>query len=96
MKKLLVIILALGLFSAMPVLAAEHAGMDMSSHEGMKMDTAEGARECALQAETIQAKIKRLNAEVAKGSKKYSADDIKQLQKKLKEANEILDQINRN
>ena len=96
MKKLLVIILALGLFSAMPVLAAEHAGMDMSSHQGMTMNTAEGARECALQAETIQQKIKRLNAEVAKGSKKYSADDIKQLQKKLKEANEILDQINRN
>jgi len=96
MKKLLVIILALGLFSAMPVLAAEHAGMDMSSHEGMKMDTAEGARECALQAESIQQKIKRLNAEIAKGSKKYSADDLKKLEKKLKEANEILDQINRN
>jgi hypothetical protein len=96
MKKLLVIILALGLFSAMPVLAAEHAGMDMGSHEGMKMDTAEGARECALQAESIQQKIKRLNAEIAKGSKKYSADDLKKLEKKLKEANEILDQINRN
>lgn len=96
MKKLVVVLMALGLFGAMPVLAADHAGMDMSSHEGMTMDTAEGARECALQAETIQAKIKRLNAEIAKGSKKYSTDDIKQLQKKLKEANEILDQINRN
>jgi hypothetical protein len=96
MKKLLVIILALGLFSAMPVLAAEHAGMDMSSHEGMKMDTAEGARECALQAETIQQKIKRLNAEVAAGSKKHNAEELKKLEKKLKEANEILDQMNRN
>jgi len=88
MKKILVVLMAVGLFGAMPALSAEH--------EGMKMDTAEGARECVLQAETIQAKIKRLNDEVAKGSKKYSADDIKQLQKKLKEANEILDQINRN
>jgi len=96
MKKLLVIILALGLFSAMPVLAAEHAGMDMSSHEGMKMDTAEGARECALQAETIQQKIKRLNAEVAAGSKKHNAEELKKLEKKLKEANEILDHMNRN
>jgi hypothetical protein len=96
MKKLLVIILALGLFSAMPVLAAEHAGMDMSSHEGMKMDTAEGARECALQAETIQQKIKRLNAEVVAGSKKHNAEELKKLEKKLKEANEILDQMNRN
>ena len=96
MKKLLVIIMALGLFGAMPVLAAEHDGMKMGSHEGMKMDTAEGARECALQAESIQQKIKRLNDEIAKGSKKYSADDLKKLEKKLKEANEILDQINRN
>lgn len=96
MKKLLVIILALGLFSAMPVLAAEHTGMDMSSHEGMTMDTAEGARQCALQAETIQQKIKRLNAEVAAGSKKHNPEELKKLEKKLKEANEILDQLNRN
>ena len=84
------------MFSAMPVLAAEHAGMDMSSHEGMKMETADGTRECALQAETIQQKIKRLNAEVATGSKKHNPEELKKLEKKLKEANEILDQMNRN
>lgn len=96
MKKLLVIIMALGLFSAMPVLAAEHAGMDMGSHKGMTMDTAEGARECALQAETIQQKIKRLNAEVASGSKKYSAEELKKLENKLKEANDLLDNLGKN
>jgi hypothetical protein len=88
--------MAVGMFSAMPVLAADHAGMDMSSHEGMKMETAEGARECALQAETIQAKIKRLNAEVASGSRKHNPEELKKLEKKLKEANNILDQLNRN
>lgn len=88
MKKLLVVIMAFGLFAAMPALAAEH--------EGMKMDTPDGVQECALQAETIQAKIKRLDAEIAKGSKKYSVDELKNLEKKLKEANEILDQLNRN
>jgi len=95
MKKTMVILMALGMFGAMPVLAAEHEGMDMGSHEGMKMDTAEGARECALQAETIQAKIKRLNAEVANGSKKYSADDLKKLKNKLKEANDLLDNLSK-
>ena len=80
----------------MPVLAAEHAGMDMSSHQGMKMETADGTRECALQAETIQQKIKRLNAEVASGSKKHNPEELKKLEKKLKEANELLDQMNRN
>jgi hypothetical protein len=96
MKKLLVILLAFGLFGAMPVLAAEHEGMNMNSHEGMKMDTSDGVRECALQAETIQQKIKRLEAEVASGSNKYSADDLKKIEKKLKEANYILDLLNRN
>ena len=96
MKKTIVILMALGMFGAMPVLAAEHAGMDMSSHQGMKMETADGTRECALQAETIQQKIKRLNAEVATGSKKHNPEELKKLEKKLKEANEILDQMNRN
>jgi hypothetical protein len=96
MKKLLVIIAALGLFGAMPVLAAEHEGMKMGSHEGMKMETSTGTRECALQAESIQEKIKRLDAEVAKGTKTHSAADLKKLENKLKEANGLLDQLNRN
>ena len=83
MKKLLIIILAFGLFGVLPVLAAEH--------EGMKMDTSEGVRECALQAESIQQKIKRLDAEIAKGTKKYSVDELKNLEKKLKEANDTLE-----
>ena len=93
MKKIIVVLMALGLFGAMPVLAAEHEGMKMDSHEGMTMDTPDGMRECALQAETIQQKIKRLNAEVATGSKKYSAEELKKLENKLKEANDLLDNL---
>jgi hypothetical protein len=87
MKKLVVALLAVGLFGAMPVLAAEH--------EGMKMDTPTGTRECALQAESIQQKIKRLDSEIAKGTKKYSVNELNKLELKLKEANNILDQLNR-
>jgi len=87
-KKLLVVAMAAGLFAAMPAFAADHADM--------KMDTKEGVRECALKAESIQEKIKRLETEVAKGEKKYNAKELKKLEKKLKEANEILDQLNRN
>jgi hypothetical protein len=96
MKKLLVIIAALGLFGALPVLAAEHEGMKMGSHEGMKMETPTGTRECALQAESIQEKIKRLDAEVAKGSKKYNANELKKLENKLREANDLLENLGRN
>jgi septal ring factor EnvC (AmiA/AmiB activator) len=94
MKKLLVLLMALGLFAAMPVLAAEHDGMKMDSHAGMKMDTPDGMRECALQAESIQQKIKRLNTEIAKGTKKHSAEDLKKLENQLKETNKLLDQMN--
>ena len=92
MKKLLVILVASGLF-AMPAFAAEHEGMKMRSQEGMTMNTDDGLRQCALQAETIQQKIKRLNAEAASGSKQYNTQELKKLENKLKEANETLDNL---
>ena len=87
MKRLVLVLMAVGLFGAMPAFAAEHAGM--------KMDTKEGVRECALQAETIQEKIKRLETEVAKGEKKYDAKTLKKLKGKLDEAGKILDLLNK-
>lgn len=87
MKRLLVVAMAVGLFGAMPALADDHAGM--------KMDTKEGVRQCALASESIQEKIKRLEGEVAKGEKKYSAKELNNLKKKLNEANKILDGLNR-
>ena len=93
MKKLLMVLMAAGMFSALPVLAAEHGDMKMDMHEGMKMDTDEGARQCALQAESIQQKIKRIQVEIKKGSKAHSAEDLKKLEDKLKEANDLLDTL---
>jgi len=91
MKKLAAVLMVVGLFGAMPVFAAEHEGMKMDAKDGMKMETKDGMRECALQAETLQQKIKRIQTEIKKGSKKYSAEDIKKLNAKLKEANDTLD-----
>jgi len=88
MKKLAIVLMTVGLFGAMPVLAAEHGNM--------KMDTKEGVRECALQAESIQQKIKRIQGEIKKGSKKYSAEDLKTLEDKLKETNELLKKMTTN
>lgn len=86
MKRLLVVAMAVGLFGAMPAFA---------EHPEMKMDH-EGVRQCALQAESLQEKIKRLESEVAKGEKKYDAKTLKKLKSKLDEANKILDQLNKN
>lgn len=87
MKRLAVAIMAVGLFGAMPAFA--------DTHDSMKMDTKEGMRECALQAESIQKKIKRIQSEVKKGSQKYTAEELKTLNQKLKEANETLDSISK-
>lgn len=89
MKKMLIGLLAVGLFSAMPVLAAEH-GMKMESKGSMKMETKDGIRECMLVSESIQDKIKRFEAEVAKGDKKADPKEMKKLKRKLDEANKML------
>ncbi|WP_041532998.1 hypothetical protein [Pelobacter propionicus] len=83
MRRLLLVLTAVGLFGAMPAFAG---------HADMKMEH-EGARQCALQSESIQEKVKRLEAEIAKGEKKYSAEDLKKLENKLKETNDFIDKM---
>ena len=51
------------------------------------------AKNCANEVNSIQQKIKKLNAEIKKGKKVYSADEIKKLQDKLKEAEELVDKM---
>ena len=88
MKKLIVALMAVGLLGAVPVLAAHH--------ESKAMDPKEEVRQCALQAESIQQKIARIQKEIKKGSKAYSAEDLNKLEDKLKEANKILEELNKN
>ncbi len=87
MKKLLMVVMVLGLSVALPLLAAEQGSM--------KMESSEGVRKFALQAESIQQKIKRLQAEVQKGEKVYSVEDLKKLEDKLKEANKLLEDMSK-
>lgn len=93
MKKIAVVAVAFGLFSAMPAFA-EHA-KTTAEHESMMMDTHEGMRACALQAETIQQKIRRIEGEIKKGSTKYNAEELKTLENKLKDANDLLDNLDK-
>lgn len=82
-RKLALVLVAVGMFSAMPAFAA---------HDTMKMEH-EGARQCALQAESLQEKIQRIQKEIKQGSKKYTAEELKKLEEKLKEANDTLDNL---
>lgn len=48
---------------------------------------------CLKQADVIQKRIKKINSEIKKGDKKYSPEQLKQLEQKLKETRELLDKL---
>ena len=83
MKKSILMLMVAGLFAAMPALAVEHE----------MMSTQEKMQRCAEQNEAIGKKIERLQGEIKKGNKKYSAEELKNLEAKLAEANFMLDSI---
>ncbi|HEY5973251.1 MAG TPA: hypothetical protein VIU41_00775 [Geobacteraceae bacterium] len=87
MKKVAIMIMAAFVMSAaVPAFAAE-----MTKEE--KDQCLLASKGCASEVDSIQKKIKKLNAEIKKGKKTYSAEDLKKLQGKLKEAEDLLDQI---
>lgn len=51
------------------------------------------AKGCAAEVDSIQQKMKKLQAEIKKGKKVYSADELKKLENKLKEAEDMLDTL---
>lgn len=81
MKKTVLMLMVASLFAAMPVMAAE----DESAGDHIQR--------CALQSESIDKKIERLQAEVKKGNTKYSVEELRKLEAKLNEANAMLDSI---
>ena len=51
------------------------------------------AQNCLNTADILQKRIKKLNSEVKKGTKTYSAADLKQIEQKLKETQDLLDKL---
>lgn len=87
MKRIATLVMAAFMMSvAVPVFAA-----DMTKDQ--KDQCLLASKECKTEVDSIQKKIKKLNAEIAKGKKVYSADEIKKLNAKLKEAEEMLDNM---
>lgn len=87
MKKHALIIMAAFLVSgAIPALAQE-----ASKQEQVICNIS--AKNCLGEAAAIQKRIKKIQAEMQKGKKTYSPEDVQKLEQKLKEAQEILDKI---
>lgn len=87
MKKSILMLMVVGFFAAMPVLAAEQGHKELEAKECIQL--------CAMESESIVQKIERLQNEIKKGNTTYSDEELRKLENKLKEANEMLDSLTR-
>jgi len=87
MKKIALVTLAgLMLGSAVPVFAQEQTKQD-------QVICNLAAKNCLSESEMLQKRVKKMQADIKKGTKTYSAEDVQKLEQKLKEAQELLDKI---
>jgi hypothetical protein len=92
MKRVMMVVLAATLLTAsMPAFASAHSG----SHDPADVDCARDCdlllKDCAKDADTIQARISKLEAAIKKqGANQQTLADVKVLQKKLDDAKELL------
>ncbi len=86
MRNRAILVLAAVMMSAtVPVLAQQ------TNEEKVICELA--AKNCLNKAEILQKRVKKLKAEIKKGNTKYSAEDMKKLEQKLNETQELLDKM---
>jgi septal ring factor EnvC (AmiA/AmiB activator) len=86
MKRIVVMCIA-GLLVASPVFAAT----EMSKEQ--KDQCLLASKEFRGEVDSIQKKMKKLEGEIKKGKKVYTAEELKKLEMKLEEANKMLDTL---
>jgi septal ring factor EnvC (AmiA/AmiB activator) len=87
MKRVTFLLMAIFLMSvSVPVIAA-----DMT--KAQKNECLLASKGCKDTVDSIQQKIKKLQTEIKKGKKEYTADELNKLNAKLKEADELLNQM---
>jgi len=89
MKKVLIAVLTAFALSATSMAFAADV------NNSQKDECLLASKGCKDQVDSIQQRIKKINTEIKKGKKVYSAEDLKKLQQKLKEANDILDTMDK-
>lgn len=83
MKKIAISLIAgLMIATTIPVMA------EMTKQE--KDECLLASKNCANQVDSLQQRIKKLNREISKGKKVYTAEELKQLEQKLKEVDAVL------
>lgn len=92
MKKTMVIFMATALFAvAVPAMAIEHGAMHNQHDEECAKECDLLLRNCAQEVDSIQQRIQRIKKAIdANGAKPEHAEELKILNKKLKEVNETM------
>lgn len=83
--------MALLVMTAVALSAAAPAMAQMTKEE--KDMCLLASKNCSNEVDSIQKRIKKIQVEIKKGKKVYSAEDLKKLDEKLKEANDILNTL---
>ena len=86
MKKIVIMITA-----ALMVSASMPAFSQQTPEEKVICNLA--AQNCLNKVDILQKRINKLHAEVNKGTTKYSAEDLKKLEQKLQETQDMLDKM---
>lgn len=92
MKKIMVILMATALFAAtVPAMAMEHGAMHTQQDEECAKECDLLLRNCAQEVDSIQQRIEKIKAAIkANGAKPENQDELRLLNRKLKETNETL------
>ncbi len=90
MKRTLIAVLTAVALSATTMAFAQDAPKANAKDECLLV-----SKGCMNEVDSIQQKLKKINTEIKKGKKVYSAEELKKLEQKLKEANEILDSLSK-
>lgn len=97
MRARLVILMAASLFAtAVPVMAMDHGAMHTQQDADCAKECDLLLRNCALEVDSIQQRIERIKKAIdTYGAKPENLEELKILNRKLKEANETLKALNR-
>ena len=99
MRKSIITLLSVAIIAvSIPAFAVEHQhdASQKTMDEECTRECNLILRNCALEVDSIQQRIKRLQAEInGKGATTYTLEELKTLNKKLKEANETLRELER-
>ena len=86
MKKLVFLMITAVILSCVPAFAQDATPQDQYL---CKLQ----AGNCAKRADVVQRKMKKLDTEIKSGKKAYSAEELKKIEDKLKEVEQMLDNL---